>query len=90
MANNRAFFECGKCKEKIYFAKYYPDTGWYIDLMPELFIEEISRFLGDHSYCVDGDKSFPLSIITENDQDFTWSGLVSKDDKISINKGDDK
>lgn len=30
MANNRLYLKCKRTGEKVFLAKYYPSTGWYV------------------------------------------------------------
>ena len=42
MANNRAYIRFVRTGHEVFFAKYYPDTGWYIP-RPEQFLAEMCR-----------------------------------------------
>lgn len=42
MANNRAYIRFVRTGHEVFFAKYYPSTGWYVP-KPEQFLAEITR-----------------------------------------------
>lgn len=48
VANNRVYFVCDKCGEKIFLAKYFPSQGWYNE--KEEFSKYFEDFLEKHSH----------------------------------------
>ncbi len=62
MANNRMYLKCHLCNEQFYLAKYYPSTGWYINMAdgdpqssklptPQEWLTQFIKFMDEHSPC---------------------------------------
>ena len=51
MSNNRLAITCAGCKAELWFAKYYPWSGWWPSRDNEELGSAIRGFLEEHSNC---------------------------------------
>lgn len=78
MANNRMWLICEQCGGRKLLAKYYPDTGWFMECLPDAPIvieigtpEEIRSKIG-HLYKVKSGENFASWVALHTHDDGTF------------------